>query len=159
MWIRVIPQLSWFLINPHTTPRFPGHIYIGLHSKLYSFQKILCVVHLVLERERETERERGCVCMNRRSSTTSYKGMNAVNGASSRTVLITGVGRGLGRALALELAKRGHTVIGCARTQDRLNSLQSDFPDPSDKHLLLNADVVSPSLSLSLFCHVVKWVL
>ena len=93
-----------------------------------------------------------------RSSTTSYKGMNAMNGASSRTVLITGVGRGLGRALALELAKRGHTVIGCARTQDRLNSLQSDLPDPSDKHLLLNADVVSPSLSLSLslFCHVVK---
>ncbi|XP_023906621.1 NADPH-dependent pterin aldehyde reductase [Quercus suber] len=83
--------------------------------------------------------------MNRRSSTTSYKGMNAVNGASSRTVLITGVGRGLGRALALELAKRGHTVIGCARTQDRLNSLQSDLPDPSDKHLLLNADVRSNS--------------
>ncbi|KAF3952283.1 hypothetical protein CMV_022145 [Castanea mollissima] len=71
--------------------------------------------------------------------------MNAVNGASSRTVLITGVGRGLGRALALELAKRGHTVIGCARTQDRLNSLQSDLPDPSDKHLLLNADVRSNS--------------
>jgi len=83
--------------------------------------------------------------MNRRSSTTSYKGMNAVNGASPRTVLITGVGRGLGRALALELAKRGHTVIGCARTQDRLNSLQSDLPDPSDKHLLLNADVRSNS--------------
>merc|ERR1712119_171453 len=71
--------------------------------------------------------------------------MNAVNGASPRTVLITGVGRGLGRALALELAKRGHTVIGCARTQDRLNSLQSDLPDPSDKHLLLNADVRSNS--------------
>ncbi|KAK7817984.1 nadph-dependent pterin aldehyde reductase [Quercus suber] len=60
------------------------------------------------------------------STTTPYKGMNAVNGASSRTVLITGVGKGLGRALALELAERGHTVIGCARTQDRLNSLQSN---------------------------------
>jgi NAD(P)-dependent dehydrogenase (short-subunit alcohol dehydrogenase family) len=72
--------------------------------------------------------------------------MSALNGVSSRTVLITGAGKGLGRALALELAKKGHTVIGCARTQDRLNSLQSELSDPnspSDKHLFLSADVRS----------------
>jgi short-subunit dehydrogenase len=80
--------------------------------------------------------------------------MSALNGVGSRTVLITGAGKGLGRALALELAKKGHTVIGCARTQDRLNSLQSELSDPnspSDKHLFLSADVVS--LSLSTFCY------
>ncbi|GAV63301.1 adh_short domain-containing protein [Cephalotus follicularis] len=57
-----------------------------------------------------------------------------------RTVLITGVSKGLGRALALELAHRGHTVIGCARSHDKLNSLQSLIPFP-DKHLFLNLDV------------------
>jgi hypothetical protein len=64
----------------------------------------------------------------------------AGGGGGSKKVMITGVGKGLGRALALELDKRGHIVIGCSRSQDNLNSLQSQFS--SDKHLLLDADVV-----------------
>ncbi|TKY53848.1 NADPH-dependent pterin aldehyde reductase [Spatholobus suberectus] len=72
-------------------------------------------------------------------------------GGSSRTVLITGVGKGLGRALALELATRGHTIIGCSRSQDNLNSLQSQLSSSSSSsssnhnqnHLFLNADVRS----------------
>ncbi|KAF3439320.1 hypothetical protein FNV43_RR17597 [Rhamnella rubrinervis] len=81
--------------------------------------------------------------------------MNTVATATkSRTVLITGVSRGLGRALAVELAKRGHTVIGCSRNQDKLNSLQlqissngSSEPNASssDRHLFLNTDVRSNS--------------
>ncbi|KAF8412007.1 hypothetical protein HHK36_004566 [Tetracentron sinense] len=64
-----------------------------------------------------------------------------------RTVLITGVSKGLGRALALEIAKRGHTVIGCSRSQDRLNSLQSDLSSHHDSnihldHLLRKVDVL-----------------
>lgn len=73
-----------------------------------------------------------------------------------RTVLITGVSRGLGKALALEIAKRGHTVIGCSRSQENLNSLQADLsssssssshsnPSSSDKHLFMNVDVRSNS--------------
>jgi len=76
--------------------------------------------------------------------TTSFNGMNGVGGASSRTVLITGASKGLGRALALELAKRGHTVIGCSRTHDKLSSLQSELSSP-ENHLFLNADVKSNS--------------
>ena len=52
----------------------------------------------------------------------------------------------------LELAKWGHTVIGCSRAQDKLNSLQSELSasldsnsTSSDKHLFLNADVRSNS--------------
>ncbi|CAL5340816.1 unnamed protein product [Camellia sinensis] len=78
--------------------------------------------------------------------------MNIANGGGlpQRTVLITGVSRGLGKALALEIAKRGHTVIGCSRSQENLNSLQADLsssssshsnPSSSDKHLFMNVDV------------------
>ncbi|CAF2259914.1 unnamed protein product [Brassica napus] len=63
---------------------------------------------------------------------------------SAKVVLITGVSKGLGRALSLEMAKRGHTVIGCARTQEKLTALQSELSSP-ENHLLLTADVKSDS--------------
>lgn len=75
----------------------------------------------------------------KRGMTTTTVVMNGT-AAVEKTVLITGVSRGLGKALALEMAKRGHSVIGCSRSQDKLNSLQSEL---SDKHLFLNVDVVS----------------
>ncbi|XP_038892895.1 NADPH-dependent pterin aldehyde reductase-like [Benincasa hispida] len=63
---------------------------------------------------------------------------------SSRKVLITGVSKGLGRALALELANRGHTIIGCSRDQTKLHSLQQQLAQVSStKHLLFNVDVRS----------------
>lgn len=81
-----------------------------------------------------------------------------VGGVNPRTILITGVSKGLGKALAMELAKRGHTIIGCSRSQDKLNSLQlelssstptSPSSEPnsssSDRHLFVNADVRSNS--------------
>ena len=64
---------------------------------------------------------------------------------SAKVVLITGVSKGLGRALSLEMAKRGHTVIGCARTQEKLTALQSELSSP-ENHLLLTADVVIAAL-------------
>ncbi|KAL3838454.1 hypothetical protein ACJIZ3_023045 [Penstemon smallii] len=69
--------------------------------------------------------------------------------SASKTVLITGVSRGLGKALALELAKRGHTVIGCSRSLDKLSSLQSELASVSsennkdNKHLIMDTDVRS----------------
>ncbi|XP_022994417.1 NADPH-dependent pterin aldehyde reductase-like isoform X2 [Cucurbita maxima] len=59
----------------------------------------------------------------------------------SRIVLITGVSKGLGRALALELANRGHTIIGCSRDQPKLDSLRQQLS--SNNHLLFNANVRS----------------
>ncbi|KAK3414324.1 hypothetical protein EUGRSUZ_I02792, partial [Eucalyptus grandis] len=72
-------------------------------------------------------------------------------GSGRRTVLITGVSKGLGKALALELAKRGHSVIGCSRSQDKLDSLRSLLSssassDAADSpHLLFSVDVRSNS--------------
>nr|CAB3450054.1 unnamed protein product [Digitaria exilis] len=64
--------------------------------------------------------------------------------AGPRTVLITGVGRGLGRALALELARRGHAVVGCSRTAEHLRSLEAEITSPS-RHFFTVADVRSDS--------------
>ncbi|KAL6517817.1 hypothetical protein OROMI_033518 [Orobanche minor] len=79
--------------------------------------------------------------------------MNVAGGAAAAKlskVLITGVSRGLGKALALELAKRGHIVIGCSRSPDKLSSLQSEIASESKSnsdqpHLLMNVDVRSNS--------------
>jgi len=50
--------------------------------------------------------------------------------AASRTVLITGVSRGLGHALALRMATLGHVVIGCARTWKAIEDLQALLGEP-----------------------------
>ncbi len=43
-----------------------------------------------------------------------------------KVVLVTGVTRGLGRALALELLRRGHAVAGCGRDAEALASLRRE---------------------------------
>ena len=48
---------------------------------------------------------------------------------SGRTVLVTGAGKGLGRASALALAEAGVDVIGVSRTEEDLESLQAENPD------------------------------
>lgn len=72
-----------------------------------------------------------------------------VGGGPPKTILITGVSKGLGKALALEMAKGGHTIIGCSRSQDKLNSLLSELSPPSSpslqKHFLTPVDVRSNS--------------
>jgi len=44
-----------------------------------------------------------------------------------RTILITGVSRGLGRALAVEFAARGHVVVGCGRSAEALAELRREI--------------------------------
>ena len=47
-----------------------------------------------------------------------------------RTVAITGVSRGLGLALTRKLIELGHTVLGCARSADRVEELNQEFGAP-----------------------------
>lgn len=46
---------------------------------------------------------------------------------SAKTVLITGVSRGLGRAMAEEFVRGGHTVLGCGRSSRAIEELRKMF--------------------------------
>jgi NAD(P)-dependent dehydrogenase (short-subunit alcohol dehydrogenase family) len=50
----------------------------------------------------------------------------------SKRIVITGVTRGLGRALAERFMERGHTVIGCGRTQAEIENLRRSFDSRHD---------------------------
>ena len=49
----------------------------------------------------------------------------------SKTILITGVSRGCGRALAGEFVRLGQTVIGCGRSETDIAALQKQFAAPN----------------------------
>jgi NAD(P)-dependent dehydrogenase (short-subunit alcohol dehydrogenase family) len=57
-----------------------------------------------------------------------------------KTILITGVSRGLGRALTEEFIRLGHVVIGCGRSEKEIASLQKQFPAPNDFSVVDVAD-------------------
>ena len=48
----------------------------------------------------------------------------------SKIILITGVSKGLGRAMAKGFAREGHTVVGCGRNAEALESLSSELGQP-----------------------------
>jgi NAD(P)-dependent dehydrogenase (short-subunit alcohol dehydrogenase family) len=52
--------------------------------------------------------------------------------AGNKKILITGVSRGLGRAMSEEFIRLGHTVIGCGRSQKAIAELQKQFASPND---------------------------
>ena len=56
-----------------------------------------------------------------------------------KTILITGVTRGCGRAMTEVFIRLGHVVIGCGRTEGEIVRLQKQFPDP---HRFSVVDVV-----------------
>jgi NAD(P)-dependent dehydrogenase (short-subunit alcohol dehydrogenase family) len=49
-----------------------------------------------------------------------------------RRIVLTGVTRGLGLALAKKLISQGHTVLGCGRSQEAIDRLQQTFGPPQD---------------------------
>ena len=49
---------------------------------------------------------------------------------SRRRILITGVTRGLGRAMAEKFIELGHTVIGCGRSSEHIAELRKTFGKP-----------------------------
>lgn len=60
-------------------------------------------------------------------------------------ILITGVSKGIGRALALRFAREGYGVAGCARGQEGLDRLREELAAlaPDVPRLLLQADLAT----------------
>ncbi len=55
-----------------------------------------------------------------------------------RIIVITGVSRGLGRAMAEGFIRLGHTVVGCARSIEQVKALRREWPAP---HRFFSVDV------------------
>src|SRR5208282_4215296 len=52
--------------------------------------------------------------------------------ANGKIVLITGVTRGLGRAMTEEFIRLGHIVLGCGRSKSEIEQLRKNFAAPND---------------------------
>jgi len=52
--------------------------------------------------------------------------------ASKKTIVVTGVTRGLGRAMVARFIEEGHTVLGCGRDNVKVDSLATQFGKPHD---------------------------
>ena len=59
--------------------------------------------------------------------------------------LVTGASKGLGRAIALEIAKAGFPVIAIARQSDELNSIRDDLQSYSSNSIAIACDIASKS--------------
>ena len=55
-----------------------------------------------------------------------------------RIVVLTGVTRGLGRAMLRELVAAGHVVAGCGRNAGQIEALRREYPAP---HRFATVDV------------------
>ncbi|MCG8584057.1 MAG: SDR family oxidoreductase, partial [Pirellulales bacterium] len=75
--------------------------------------------------------------------------------SSAKTIVITGVTRGIGRALAAEFIRLGHTVLGCGRSLAAVEELRAGHAEPHDFYQLdvTDADGVKSWASLLLTRH------
>ncbi len=55
---------------------------------------------------------------------------------TGKLVLITGVTRGLGRAMVDEFSRLGHTVVGCGRTRQLIDEIRARHPSPHDFYMV-----------------------
>ncbi len=51
---------------------------------------------------------------------------------ASRTIVLTGVSRGLGQAMAEGFIAAGHCVVGCSRSESAVKTLREKWPAPHD---------------------------
>ena len=59
---------------------------------------------------------------------------------AAKTILITGVTRGLGRVMAEEFIRLGHIVSGCGRSEKEIVQLQTQFQSPHNFDIVDVAD-------------------
>ena len=61
----------------------------------------------------------------------------------NKYALVTGAGKGLGRACSLALAEAGATIIGLSRTSSDLDKLEKDLKKLGRKLIKINCDVMN----------------
>ena len=60
---------------------------------------------------------------------------------TSKTALVTGAGRGIGKSTAIALARQGANVIVCARTQSEIDAVAHEIEAMGNKALAVRADI------------------
>jgi len=72
--------------------------------------------------------------------------------SSTKTAVVTGASRGIGRAIALELASRGYTVgINFHKNEQAAASLAQEIEEMGGQSLLLQGDVSQPEQVRTMF--------
>jgi len=63
---------------------------------------------------------------------------------NNRIAVVTGSGRGIGRSIALRLAKEGATVVLSSRTQDEIDSVEAEITAQGGNGAAVIADATNP---------------
>ena len=77
-------------------------------------------------------------------------------GLAKRTALVTGASRGLGRPIALQLAKQGMNVVLVARDQARLEGVQREIEAAGGVALVEAADLSQPARASEIIAATIK---
>ncbi|GLZ80537.1 3-hydroxyacyl-CoA dehydrogenase [Actinorhabdospora filicis] len=72
----------------------------------------------------------------------------------TRTAVVTGAGRGIGREVALRLSRDGHRVVLTARTARELTAVAAECPGPT---LAIPADVTAKDAAEEVFAKAEEW--
>ena len=63
----------------------------------------------------------------------------------NKVALVTGAGKGIGRASSIALAEAGATIIGISRTSKDLDKLQKDIKKVKGKLVKITCDIMAVS--------------
>ena len=72
----------------------------------------------------------------------------------SRTCVVTGAGRGIGREIAVRLSRAGHRVALVARSEEQLRATADACPNPT---LVIPLDVPDPQAAETMFTITERW--
>jgi NAD(P)-dependent dehydrogenase (short-subunit alcohol dehydrogenase family) len=83
--------------------------------------------------------------------TKEWQGQDVPDSSTQPVALVSGAGRGIGRAVATSLSRAGHRVVLTARSVDELTATAAGCPGPA---LIVPGDITDPGFVESLFAQV-----